>query len=223
MKTVIEDDAAGSGSTQIDCTNLPTIIGQSFGPGAEEEVAALLQRINDLIEDVQGMEQRIQQEATVRQQTDSALAGEIGGALSYIQQMKLTIDQQIQALIELLNNLKGVFPKVVMAGVATGSGSVQRPAGSTIDFTDTRYTILITPEGAHEGWEIGRSTDHFTINAWNRSGTSVGMNTTTSGVVPSQAKTFAYPGINKAPLVSMPMPGTTLGNPNYFNTNDEPS
>lgn len=52
---------------------------------------------------------------------------------------------------------------------------------------------------------------------------SVGMNTTTSGVVPSQAKTFAYPGINKAPLVSMPMPNTTLGNPNYFNTNDEPS
>jgi hypothetical protein len=172
MKTLIEDDAAGSGTTQMDCTSLPTVIRQSFGPGAEEEVAALLQRMNDLIEDVQGMEIRLQQEATTRYQADTALAAEVGNALDYIQQMKLAIDQQIQSLIELLNNLKGVFPKVVMAGVLNGNGSVQRPAGSTIDFTDTRYTIVITPEGGHEAWDLGRSADHFTINVWNRSGTS---------------------------------------------------
>jgi hypothetical protein len=96
MKTLIEDDAAGSGTTQMDSTRLPTDIRQSFGPGAEEEVAALLQRMNDLIEDVQGMEIRLQQEATTRYQADTALAAEVGNALFYIQQLKLAIDQLIQ-------------------------------------------------------------------------------------------------------------------------------
>ena len=169
MKTVIEDDAVGS--TNIDCTNMPTVIAQSFGPGAEEEVALLLQRINDLIADVQDMEIRLQQEATTRYQADTALATEVMNALSYIQQIKSAMDQQIQALINTLNNLKGVFPKTVMAGTTT-SGLIQRPTDSTIDFTDTRYIILITPESSHEGWTVARSTDSFQINVWNRSGTN---------------------------------------------------
>lgn len=52
--------------------------------------------------------------------------------------------------------------------------------------------------------------------------TDTGMNNTTSGVYASQAKTFAYPSINNAPLVSTPMANTTLNNSNYFNQNGEP-
>ena len=172
MRTVIADDAAQSGTTQMDCTSLPTIIRQSFGPGAEEEVAALLQRINDLIEDVQDMEIRLQQEATTRYQADTALAAEVGNALDYIQQIKLAMDQQIQNLITTLNALRAIFPKVVMTGVINGTGSVQRPAGTTIDFTDTRYVIQITPEGEHEGWSISRQAESFSVNVWSRSGTN---------------------------------------------------
>ena len=47
--------------------------------------------------------------------------------------------------------------------------------------------------------------------------TNAGMNTTTSGVVPSQAKTFALPSINNAPLVATPLPGyQNANNPDPF-------
>lgn len=52
---------------------------------------------------------------------------------------------------------------------------------------------------------------------------NTGMNNATSGVVPSQAKTFTYPSIGgAAPSISTPMANTTLGNSNYFNQNGEP-
>lgn len=172
MKTVITKTGTPQGSTDVTCTQQITILRPTFGIGAETEIATLVQQVELLREDVVNLNIELQQEKTIRQQTDSALALEIGNALTYIQQIQTSINQQIQILTDLINSIAGIYPKVVMAGKRTNSGDVFRPSGSTIDFTDTgHFIVLINPIGGHEAWGISLFTDHFYVDVFNRSGT----------------------------------------------------
>lgn len=64
------------------------------------------------------------------------------------------------------------FSELAMLGVikSTGQISVQAPSDKTINFD--KAVILMTPEGAHEGWTINRVKDGFNANIYNRSGTN---------------------------------------------------
>ncbi|WP_322977449.1 hypothetical protein [Acinetobacter pittii] len=70
------------------------------------------------------------------------------------------------------------FPYLFMAGVSeTGTFSINRPDGQSIDFTDPNVVILVTPEGVHEAWDTTRYKDRVEINVYNRSGTNrIGYN-----------------------------------------------
>lgn len=66
-----------------------------------------------------------------------------------------------------------IYPKQMMSGVAAnGNFAIMVPAGKTWDFTHSKYAIMITPEGGHEAWSIGRQKDRFTVSVFNRSGKS---------------------------------------------------
>lgn len=64
------------------------------------------------------------------------------------------------------------FPELAMVGVSQSNGqvTVQKPIDKTIDFD--KAVILMTPEGAHEGWTISRLKDGFNATIFNRSGTN---------------------------------------------------
>ncbi|MCQ1072418.1 hypothetical protein NNO96_09150 [Acinetobacter baumannii] len=64
------------------------------------------------------------------------------------------------------------FTELAMLGVinSTGQIAVQAPSDKTINFD--KAVILMTPEGAHEGWTINRVKDGFNANIYNRSGTN---------------------------------------------------
>lgn len=64
------------------------------------------------------------------------------------------------------------FTELAMLGVINSTGQivVQAPSDKTINFD--KAVILMTPEGAHEGWTINRVKDGFNANIYNRSGTN---------------------------------------------------
>ncbi|WP_336040685.1 hypothetical protein [Acinetobacter calcoaceticus] len=69
------------------------------------------------------------------------------------------------------------LPELEMIGVinSTGRSVIQQPVDKTIDFESA--VILMTPEGAHEGWSVNRIKDGFKANIYNRSGTNrIGYN-----------------------------------------------
>lgn len=172
MKTVITKTGTLQGSTDVTCTQQITILRPTFGIGAETEIATLVQQVELLREDVVNLNIELQQEKTIRQQTDSALALEIGNALTYIQQIQTSINQQIQMLTDLINSIAGIYPKLVMSGKRTNNGPVFRPIGSEINFTDTaHFIVLINPIGGHEAWDIHLFEDRFEVNCYSRSGT----------------------------------------------------
>ena len=175
MKTLITKTGTPQGNTDVTCTQQITILRPTFGIGAESEIAYLTQQVELLREDVVNLNIELQQEKTIRQQTDSALALEISNALSYIQQIQTSINAQIQILTDLINSIAGIYPKVVMAGARMNNGDVFRPTDSSIDFTDTgHFIVLINPVGSHEAWDMTLAVDHFTVNVFSRSGTSRG-------------------------------------------------
>lgn len=167
MKTVIEDESTGT--TQMECTSLPTVVRSSLGLGAEDEIDELVQQIAGLSTAVQELTQQVTNEAIEREVADVAATQRIEQAETYIQQQVQQINQKFLLLKNEFTVLKNTYPKVVMAGVINGNGSV---SASGIDFTDTRYVISVTPEAGHEGWDITRGTESFSVNVWNRSGTN---------------------------------------------------
>ena len=64
------------------------------------------------------------------------------------------------------------MPELVAAGVKSSSGALKitKPENSDIDLM--KCAVLMTPEGAHEGWEISRNAAEVNSNIFNRSGTT---------------------------------------------------
>lgn len=79
-----------------------------------------------------------------------------------------------QVLGNLVYSLDSQYPKNVMAGVANGASGTIDVSSKIADMRDNRFSILLTPEGAHEAWTISRSEKSFTYNVWSRSGTERG-------------------------------------------------
>lgn len=172
MKTVITKTGTPQGSTDVTCTEQVTILRPTFGIGAEAEIAALNERLDNLESRQDLLEIALQQEVTARQQADSAFQIALDNALDYIQQIQSSINEQIQILTDLINSFAGIYPKVVMGGSRANSGDVFRPTDSPIDFTDTgHFIVLVCPLGGHEAWDITLYEDHFNIAVFNRSGT----------------------------------------------------
>lgn len=172
MKTVITKTGTPQGSTDVNCTQQVTILRPTFGIGAEAEIAALNERLDNLESRQDLLEIALQQEVTARQQADSAFQIALDNALDYIQQIQSSINEQIQMLTDLINSFAGIYPKLVMSGHRINSGDVFRPTDSPIDFTDTgHFIVLVCPLGGHEAWDITLYEDHFNIAVFNRSGT----------------------------------------------------
>ena len=82
-----------------------------------------------------------------------------------------------QVLGNLVYSLDSQYPKNILAGVTNGASGTIDVSSKIADMRDNRFSILLTPEGAHEAWEINRSKTSFSYNIWNRSGMSrVGYN-----------------------------------------------
>lgn len=75
-------------------------------------------------------------------------------------------------LESLIYSLNTAYPKHIMAGVGNGSVATIDTSEKITDLRDSRYSILLTPEGAHEAWSITRNEKSFTYNIFNRSGTN---------------------------------------------------
>lgn len=92
-----------------------------------------------------------------------------------------------------------VMPELIDSGVVGSGGSMEakRAAGSAVDYS--QCVFLMCPEGAHEGWTVGRAADRFTASIFNRSGTSrVGYGGKVSYAVfekKAGAVPLAYPGL----------------------------
>lgn len=66
-----------------------------------------------------------------------------------------------------------VNPRLLMSGVSSsGTFKVQVPSGQKWDFTSPNYMLQITPEGAHEAWQIKRNSKSFDIDVYDRSGSN---------------------------------------------------
>lgn len=52
------------------------------------------------------------------------------------------------------------------------SATIQKLAAETLKYNSSEVAVLISPEGAHEGWSISRTEDKITIDVFNRSGTN---------------------------------------------------
>uniref|UniRef100_UPI001CA44CD7 hypothetical protein n=1 Tax=Duffyella gerundensis TaxID=1619313 RepID=UPI001CA44CD7 len=85
----------------------------------------------------------------------------------------------IQGYIDQVRRLNEVFlsmlPKRLYGGILQlGQSSNNVLMNDTFNgvLTDQRYSILVTPEGAHEGWNLSRQAKAFNLSVYNRSGTS---------------------------------------------------
>lgn len=82
------------------------------------------------------------------------------------------IDDLETEIEELKQTISTTYPKNIIAGVGTGAQVTINTAAKVPDMRDNRYSILLTPEGAHEAWSITRNLQGFTYNVWHRSGTN---------------------------------------------------
>ena len=176
MKTILKVRNAQHPSLVDDQTyQHKTVLTLGMGFGAEAELAALLTGIATLTTQVTGLVTSLGQEATAREQGDYLLDQRINNQNIYINQTVNTLNATITNLANQITAFGNIYPKLVMAGtieMTSGDAIINRPTGSTIDFTDTRYTIILNPEGSHEAWDIDRNVDNFTIHIFNRSGTN---------------------------------------------------
>lgn len=175
MKTILKVRNSQHPSVVDDQTyQHKTMLTLGMGFGAEAELAALLTGIANLTTQVAGLVTSLGQEVTARAQGDFLLDQRINNQNIYINQTVNTLNATITGLSNQITAFGNIYPKLVMAGsILMGSNAVvSRPSGSTIDFTDDRYAIILTPEGSHEAWNIGRNVDNFTISVFNRSGTN---------------------------------------------------
>ena len=123
----------------------------------------------DAIEDVLNqfantIEARLQQLQQNQENADNAFQTQLQDAIEQLQQQ----------ISNLSNGLASLYPKIVMAGVIKPGQPLEilKPAGSNISFLDTRYAIQVTPEGAHEAWNVYRNDEKIELRVFNRSGTN---------------------------------------------------
>lgn len=176
MKTVLtfpNSSHGGLGCKQAAGHQTTLTLGMGFG--AEAEMAQILVDLSDLAGTVAQLSEDTEQESTSRINGDNALDTRINNQNTYINGVVTTLNASIAALSNQLAIYYAIYPKLVMAGVVemvTGAATISRPTGSTIDFTDSRYAISLTPEGPHEAWTITRNESSFDISVFNRSGTN---------------------------------------------------
>lgn len=58
---------------------------------------------------------------------------------------------------------------VIEAGEAA---AIYRESWESLDYTDDKVILIISPEGPHEAWSVSRAKDQISINVFNRSGTN---------------------------------------------------
>lgn len=63
------------------------------------------------------------------------------------------------------------YPFNLMSGVS-GSGSFMIPSPDGLDFSQSNFMPMISPESQHEGWEVTRTNAGFKVDVFNRSGTN---------------------------------------------------
>ncbi|OTG87895.1 hypothetical protein [Acinetobacter sp. ANC 3813] len=91
-----------------------------------------------------------------------------GGRVNY-----LAIDTDRELIKRGYKRLTDQLDNEIKTGVikAGDALSIVKGGNEALSYTSADVVLLMTPEGAHEGWSINRAVDKFTIDIYNRSGT----------------------------------------------------
>jgi len=86
---------------------------------------------------------------------------------------KVSITQMQKYLPHYGDHLGADFPRIVAAGISQNNDLIPLYDMFKYNITDTtKYAIMFTPEGGHEGWSLARAANGITPNVFNRSGTN---------------------------------------------------
>lgn len=85
-----------------------------------------------------------------------------------------TIDTQRTLINKGFVNLDTQLYHEIKSGVieAGEKSAIYRESWETLDYTDDKVILIVSPEGQHEAWDVVRAKDQITLNVFNRSGTN---------------------------------------------------
>lgn len=144
---------------QEELANLLEKNGHALNPESKEQLYGLLATNTDILALADAIEQRFIQVQQSLTNADNALQGQISSTLEMLQNQ----------ISNLTTGLATIYPKIRMAGVLGNNGGdgwyeVHKPAGSNINFLDTRFVIQLTYEAKSiDGKVLRREANKFRV------------------------------------------------------------